>query len=146
VNIPFDITAGKGPIIADPIRTMEASFACWCTNAPKLQLVICSPERPRLHCSLQPVCWLHVGQMQLLTSLHCTSAPLNAFCKARRDSNCPSSTHLSLLQQVKKMTPLDPEAVTPFVGEALRRLRAEVCMGSLMMDADGQTNGAKQQL
>lgn len=25
VNIPFDITAGKGPIIADPIRTMEAS-------------------------------------------------------------------------------------------------------------------------
>ena len=25
VNIPFDITAGKGPIIADPIRTMEVS-------------------------------------------------------------------------------------------------------------------------
>ena len=23
MNIPFDITAGKGPIIADPIRTME---------------------------------------------------------------------------------------------------------------------------
>ena len=35
-------------------------------------------------------------------------------------------TASSLLQQVKKMTPLDPEAVTPFVGEALRRLRAEV--------------------
>jgi uroporphyrinogen decarboxylase len=23
MNIPFDITAGKGPVIADPIRTME---------------------------------------------------------------------------------------------------------------------------
>ncbi len=23
MNIPFDITAGKGPIIADPIRTMQ---------------------------------------------------------------------------------------------------------------------------
>ena len=33
---------------------------------------------------------------------------------------------LSIMQQVQKMTPLDPEAVTPFVGEALRRLRAEV--------------------
>lgn len=58
VNIPFDITAGKGPIIADPIRTME---------------------------------------------------------------------------QVKKMTPLDPEAVTPFVGEALRRLRAEVGNASTVL-------------
>ena len=27
VNIPFDITAGKGPIIADPIRTMEVRAA-----------------------------------------------------------------------------------------------------------------------
>lgn len=25
MNIPFDITAGKGPVIADPIRTMEVS-------------------------------------------------------------------------------------------------------------------------
>jgi uroporphyrinogen decarboxylase len=23
MNIPFDITAGKGPVIAEPIRTME---------------------------------------------------------------------------------------------------------------------------
>lgn len=37
----------------------------------------------------------------------------------------PSPTVVPV-QQVKKMTPLDPEAVTPFVGEALRRLRAEV--------------------
>ncbi|KAL4436151.1 hypothetical protein ABPG77_005599 [Micractinium sp. CCAP 211/92] len=51
MNIPFDITAGKGPIIPDPIRTMEA---------------------------------------------------------------------------VDKVTPLNPEECVPFVGEALRRLRAEV--------------------
>lgn len=25
MNIPFDITAGKGPVIADPIRTMEVN-------------------------------------------------------------------------------------------------------------------------
>lgn len=27
MNIPFDITAGQGPIIADPIRTMEVRAA-----------------------------------------------------------------------------------------------------------------------
>jgi hypothetical protein len=27
MNIPFDITAGKGPVIADPIRTMEVRGA-----------------------------------------------------------------------------------------------------------------------
>lgn len=47
---------------------------------------------------------------------------------------CPA---LALLQQVQKMTPLDPEAVTPFVGEALRRLRAEV--GWLFAVADGSS-------
>jgi hypothetical protein len=26
MNIPFDITAGKGPIIMDPIRTQAVSF------------------------------------------------------------------------------------------------------------------------
>lgn len=31
MNIPFDISAGKGPIIHDPIRTMEVSR---CDHAP----------------------------------------------------------------------------------------------------------------
>jgi uroporphyrinogen decarboxylase len=26
MNIPFDITAGKGPVIAEPIRTMEVRW------------------------------------------------------------------------------------------------------------------------
>ena len=30
MNIPFDITAGQGPIIADPIRTMEVRAATRC--------------------------------------------------------------------------------------------------------------------
>jgi uroporphyrinogen-III decarboxylase len=29
MNIPFDITAGKGPIIAEPIRTMEVGYCYW---------------------------------------------------------------------------------------------------------------------
>jgi hypothetical protein len=34
MNIPFDITAGKGPVIADPIRTMEVSQGCvWVHSA-----------------------------------------------------------------------------------------------------------------
>lgn len=42
VNIPFDITAGKGPIIADPIRTMEVrSHAC------SLSWVLCCDTRTR---------------------------------------------------------------------------------------------------
>lgn len=28
MNIPFDITAGKGPVIPDPIRTMEVGGPC----------------------------------------------------------------------------------------------------------------------
>ena len=28
MNIPFDISAGKGPIIHDPIRTIEVRFCC----------------------------------------------------------------------------------------------------------------------
>jgi hypothetical protein len=27
MNIPFDITAGKGPVIADPIRTMQVRIS-----------------------------------------------------------------------------------------------------------------------
>ncbi|PSC73649.1 uroporphyrinogen decarboxylase [Micractinium conductrix] len=58
MNIPFDITAGKGPVIADPIRTMAA---------------------------------------------------------------------------VDKVTPLNPDDCVPFVGEALRRLRAEVGNASTVL-------------
>ncbi len=28
MNIPFDITAGKGPVIFDPIRTMDQVCSC----------------------------------------------------------------------------------------------------------------------
>lgn len=58
MNIPFDITAGKGPIIHDPIRTMA---------------------------------------------------------------------------DVSKVCPLNPEEATPYVGEALRRLRAEVGNASTVL-------------
>jgi hypothetical protein len=33
MNIPFDITAGKGPIIAEPIRTMEVRCCCVCKTS-----------------------------------------------------------------------------------------------------------------
>ena len=42
VNIPFDITAGKGPIIADPIRTMEVR-----PHACALSWVLCCDTRTR---------------------------------------------------------------------------------------------------
>jgi hypothetical protein len=43
MNIPFDITAGKGPVIADPIRTMEVSQGCvWVPS-----VLVCLPPPPR---------------------------------------------------------------------------------------------------
>ncbi len=39
---------------------------------------------------------------------------------------CPLLTLLRYLQQVKEVTRLEAEEATPYVGEALRALRAEV--------------------
>ena len=98
VNIPFDITAGKGPIIADPIRTMEVRAAG------------------------QGGAGLGCGAAAGAAADACATLG-GARAGASR---VPAAAPLRPPQQVDKMTQLDPEAVTPFVGEALRRLRAEV--------------------
>jgi len=45
MNIPFDITAGKGPVIADPIRTMEVSSRC--SNTSESSSITHSPQYSR---------------------------------------------------------------------------------------------------
>ena len=71
MNIPFDITAGKGPVIADPIRTMAVRPpVAWCTallrNAcaslppgcarlsPQPVLKVCQPIHPRTYLTALP--------------------------------------------------------------------------------------------
>ena len=68
MNIPFDITAGKGPIIHDPIRTLEVCGAQDPKNPVLLARSLTSaahppPVLPCLHrrllygmCALQCIC------------------------------------------------------------------------------------------
>ncbi len=131
MNIPFDIVQGKGPIIADPIRSMEVSAACseglgslqdaalqlrtWCItlHGERDHSRVKEPER-------------------LLAAL----APRSTCKVASPSSFAPCKTSLNLshtLQQVEKVTPLDSDAACPFVGEALRTLRSEVGSASTVL-------------
>ena len=42
MNIDFDIVQGKGPIIADPIRSLEVPFSCPTSPPPPRFLGHCS--------------------------------------------------------------------------------------------------------
>ena len=149
MNIPFDISAGKGPIIHDPIRTMEVRMQ-GCALCPLTTLVpmpryfclamgwpVLTPYRSlialKMSCSALSVsrvcshlCELMLGPIQhVLVTLKLHPSMLPKMMSQRND--CVA------LQQVNQVTRLDAEEATPYVGEALRALRAEVGNQSVVL-------------
>ena len=100
MGIEFDIVKGKGPIIADPIRSME------------------------VQCCIM----LAQGQALALLPAYCCLGHCRWFSQERCSKTEHAHRHLCACgaQQVQQVRRLEAEESVPFVGAALRQLRSEV--------------------
>lgn len=136
MNIPFDITAGKGPVIFDPIRTMEVGArgrAGWGKRAARrgrgggAGAAVAAAGMALAAAAASWQLGLLMRGCRETAGLCCAgdASERGAGVAPKPQPPLPAPPPL-LLQQVKNVTPLVPEESVPFVGEALRQLRAEV--------------------
>eukprot|EP00798_Chlamydomonas_sp_ICE-L_P009747 gene9747-7622_t len=103
MNIPFDIGQGNGPVIFEPIRTME-------------QVKKVTKLNPKESCPF-------VGE-----SLCLVAATVEKVTKLNPEESCPfvGESLCQVAATVDKVTKLNPEESCPFVGESLRQVAATV--------------------